>query len=78
MKAEQITDLDSEMYSFLDSRINTHIEQLELKFKEYTSDEVNAAVERLIERGLIYVVKYIHEKPLYATVSKRHLQTPYP
>lgn len=78
MKAEQITDLDSEMYSFLDSRINTHIEHLELKFKEYTSDEVKAAVERLIERGLIYVVKYIHEKPLYATVSKRHLQTPYP
>lgn len=78
LKTEQNMDLDNKLYSFLDSQINTHFEHLEIVFKECTSEEIKSAADRLIERGMIYIVKYIHDKPLYATTTKRHLQTPYP
>ena len=77
MKTVQLSELEGNLYSFLDSRVNTHFEHLELVFKEYKSSEIEAAANRLIECGLIYVVKILNDKPLYSTESKREQQTPY-
>ncbi len=78
MKTKQLSDLESSIYTFLDSRVNTHIEHLEIVFEKYESSQIELAANHLIEYGLIYIVSMIHDKPLYSTVSKRHLQTPYP
>lgn len=78
MKTEQLSDLESCIYSYLDSRINTHIDHLELVFDQYESTRIKNALNKLVEHNLIFVVKTVDDKPIYSTESKRDLQTPYP
>lgn len=80
MKTKYTSDLDRDLFAFLDSdsQVNTHLEHLEIAFKEYSREEIESAANRLIDSGLIYIVKYINDKPLYSTISDRDKQHPYP
>ena len=78
MKKEQLSGLDKELYDYLNSTINAHIEVLEMKYSQYSTEEIQSSLDRLVEWKLIYVVKELNGGLLYATEKNRHLQTPYP